>query len=194
MFRGYLDDPDATRLRLRESWFHTGDLGRIDSDGRIHLCGRADDMFTFNSINIYPQDLEAQICKHAGVAEALVLPVRSAVHGSIPAALLVAEPDVALDLKSLRSSLRKQLGNRAPRKITIVDSLPRTSTGKLSRREAIQIPERIEEIRSAMFDALSGHTFRHLKPAEIAAFRRGEIDIPLAGTGLDSFRGAWRCW
>lgn len=136
MFSGYLGRPDRTAARLVDGWFHTGDLGYLDDERRLHLCGRADDMFVFNSLNIYPQDVEAQICAHPGVADAAVLPRHSAVHGDVPVALVVFSPTAEGDVASLKKALRAELGLRSPRQITVVDRIPRNGAGKILRREA----------------------------------------------------------
>ncbi len=91
MFLGYLGQPELTAQRLVAGWFHTGDVGRLDDGLRLHLDGRSDDMFVFNSMNIHPQDIEAHILEHPAVRDAVVLPQHSPVHGDVPVALVVAD-------------------------------------------------------------------------------------------------------
>ncbi len=135
LFRGYLGNPELTAKRLNNGWFYTGDVGYLDNGDRIHLSGRSDDMFTFNSINVYPQDIESRICRYPGVKEALVLPKQSTVHGHIPVAFVVFDSEVDPDLNELNSFVANEVGVRCPRQFTRVDELPRNASGKLSRRE-----------------------------------------------------------
>jgi acyl-CoA synthetase (AMP-forming)/AMP-acid ligase II len=136
MFRGYLGRPELTAAALRDGWFHTGDVGHLDAQGRIHLRGRSDDMFVFNSMNIHPQDLESQLRQFPAVADAAVLPRRSPVHGDIPVALIVAAGDSAPDLPALRAFMRERVGVRCPRQFIVVDRIPRNAAGKIIRAEA----------------------------------------------------------
>ena len=187
MFRAYLDNPELTAARLRNGWFYTGDTGYLDSEQRIHLSGRSDDMFMFNSMNIYPQEIESQICRFPGVSEALVIPKLSAVHGNIPVAFVVFEKHVDPDVPALKAFVRKYAGARSPRQITVVESLPRNASGKISRREAQSLPEKSEQIRTALIGVLNADVIARLKPASIAAFIEGDSDIVLRGIGLDSY-------
>ncbi len=187
MFRGYLGNSKLTATRLDGGWFYTGDIGYLDREQRIHLCGRSDDMFTFNSMNIYPQDIESRICEFPGVTEALVLPQASKVHGNIPVAFVVFDKDVTPDLSALKEFVSSQVGARSPRQFTCVDELPRNATGKISRRDALALPGKSEQVRRLMIDALRSHTTKGLKPSTLTAFIKGDTDIVLAGTGLDSY-------
>jgi len=187
MFRGYLGISEPATDRLEDGWFYTGDIGYLDSEQRIHLCGRLDDMFMFNSLNIYPQDIESWICQFPGVSEALVLPKASAVHGNIPVAFVVFDKDVKPDLRGLKAFVQKQVGIRSPRQFESVEILPRNASGKISRQEASALPEKSDQIRSAIVAALSADAIKHLKPSVVAAFENGDIDITLRDAGLDSF-------
>lgn len=136
MFLGYHARPEETAARLRGGWFHTGDAGHLDHRGRLHLGGRTDDMFVFNSMNIYPQDIEAQICRYPTVVDAAVLPKRSPVHGDIPVALVVFDRDAVPDLRDLNRFVRDLAGQRRPRQFTVVERIPRNAAGKILRTEA----------------------------------------------------------
>ncbi len=187
MFRGYLGNPELTASRLNDGWFYTGDTGFVDDEQRIHLCGRADDMFVFNSMNIFPQDIESRICRFPNVIEALVLPQASEVHGNIPVAFVVFAKGTNANLQSLQAYVRKYVGARCPRQFNSVESLPRNAAGKVSRHDALSLPQKNKDVRHLILGALSGDARKRLKPSAIAAFNKGNLDIPLAGTGLDSF-------
>jgi len=136
MFLGYLGRRDLTEARLTGGWFHTGDVGLLDASGRLHLGGRSDEMFVFNSMNIHPQDLEAELRRHPGVRDALVVPQHSTVHGAIPIALVVADGDQRPGGRELKAFARERLGLRSPRRIHFVDALPRNPAGKGARAAA----------------------------------------------------------
>ena len=154
MFRGYLGKPDLTNARLENGWFYTGDIGYLDEQQRIHLCGRSDDMFLFNSMNIYPQEIESRICEHPHVTDAAVLPEASSAHGNIPVALVVFAGDVKPDLHELKKFVRKQLGVRSPRQFTTVKEIPRNASGKISRNDAMTLSAENDQIRRSIVQAL----------------------------------------
>ena len=136
MFLGYLGQSDLTAERLTDGWFHTGDVAHLDEQGRLHLGGRSDDMFVFNSINIHPQDLEKQIREYPTVVDAVVIPHPSPVHGDVPVALVVHDGPGQLDSRGLRAFVRERVGVRCPRRFTVVDRIPRNDAGKILRDAA----------------------------------------------------------
>ena len=186
MFREYLGKPDLTAARLAGGWFYTGDIGYLDKQQRIYLCGRSDDMFIFNSMNIYPQDIETQICQHPDITDAVVLPKPSSVHGNIPVALVVYARGVKPNLPKLKKFMRGRAGVRSPRQFTVVDDIPRNTAGKISRRQAIVLTIKNDKVRHTIINALAPDLVKRLKPAMITAFEKGEKDIILRKINLDS--------
>lgn len=186
MFREYLDNPEATAARLADGWFYTGDIGYLDAQQRIHLCGRADDMFVFNSMNIYPQDIEATIREHPNIADAAVIPKASPVHGNIPVALLVFRDNVKQRLPEVQKFVHKRLGERRPRQYIIVPEIPKTDSGKISRAKALKLPSQSSEIRSDILAMLPPSAIEHLQPSLIDAFKQGEKDILIRQLEMDS--------
>lgn len=136
LFRGYLDASGDIASGLQDGWFATGDVGRLDADGRLTVSGPCDDMFVFNSMNISPQELESLLCEHPDVSDAVVLPKASAAHGDIPVALVVWRPGSAPDLAALRAFMRPRAGLRSPRHYSLIDKIPRNAAGKILRAEA----------------------------------------------------------
>ncbi|QMU62143.1 MAG: AMP-binding protein [Gammaproteobacteria bacterium] len=186
MFREYLDKSDLTTARLEDGWFYTGDIGYLDKQQRIYLCGRADDMFVFNSMNIYPQDIESQICQYPGITDAAVLPKTSSLHGNIPVALVVFAKNMKSDLSSLKKFVKERVGIRSPRQFIIVDEIPRNASGKISRQEAMRLSKKSDHIRKYIVEALGAYATDHLKPSLVAAFVKGETDIRLKKSKMDS--------
>lgn len=186
LFRAYHDNPQASAERLRDGWFHTGDTGYLDSQGRIHLSGRADDMFVFNSMNIYPQDIESVIRRFPGVRDAAVVPRKSAVHGDIPVALVVFDTRSKQQEAALKAFVQKQVGLRSPRQYMFVPEIPGNAAGKIARRDAIALPEKSEQLRADIIAMLGAGISKHLKPALIKAFVEGDTDIRIKDIGLTS--------
>jgi acyl carrier protein len=143
-------------------------------------------MFTFNSINIYPQDVEAQIKLYPGITDTAVLPKISSMHGNIPVALVVFSKDTKPDLPALKKFLKKLLGIRCPRQITLVDEIPRNTSGKISRQKALDLCKQGDDIRSSIIQILGEHASEHLKPSVISSFIQGDTDIKLRKFRLDS--------
>ncbi len=186
IFRGYLGEPDLTAARLEGGWFYTGDIGYLDNQQRIHLCGRSDDMFVFNSMNIYPQDIESEIRQYPDVIDAVVLPKASKVHGNIPVALVVFTKNVKQHLPALKKFVRKRVGVRSPRQYIIVDKIPTNPSGKISRQAVLELPEKSSQIRSDIIDILDSKITENLKPSLITAFKNGDTDITLHELRMDS--------
>lgn len=132
--RGYHDDPEATALHFRDGWYYTGDAGRLDERGRLRLLGRRDDMMSLNGINIFPAEIERVLEAHPGVKTAAAFPIRSPIHGDIPAAAVELRTPGAVDAAEIVRYAREHLGERAPRKVVVVDALPRNAAGKVVKR------------------------------------------------------------
>jgi fatty-acyl-CoA synthase len=134
---GYFDQPDATADALRHGWYHTGDLGALDDEGYLSIVGRARDVIRTGGETVAPGEVEAALVTHAGVREVAVVGVPDAQWGEIVCAVVVPEPGLgdALDLDEMRAHAGPSLaGFKQPRRLEIVDELPRTpATGQVQR-------------------------------------------------------------
>jgi len=90
LFRGYVEEEGVRSARDPSGWFHTGDLGRLDTDGRLVVTGRRDTMFISGGENIHPEEIEREILRFPGVTEAIVVPVPDPEFGARPVAFLRA--------------------------------------------------------------------------------------------------------
>jgi acyl-coenzyme A synthetase/AMP-(fatty) acid ligase len=137
----YFDDEQATGKAFRDGWFYPGDVGRLDEAGFLYFEGRADDMLNLATINIFPAEIERVVDAFPGVVESAVFAMHSEDFGDIPLIAVVARPGVtALEIQAYA---RQRLGLRAPRKVFLVEALPRNSGGKVMRdrlRELAQPP------------------------------------------------------
>ena len=134
----YLDDDAASRRAFRQGWFYPGDLGRLDPDGRLDFCGRADHMMILNGINIYPEEIDRTVLACPGVADAATIPLPHPVHQDIPVCAVALAPGVFLKPEQIMRHARDRLGSRCPRAVVLLDRIPRNAQGKLIRAELRQ--------------------------------------------------------
>jgi o-succinylbenzoate---CoA ligase len=136
LFRRYRGDPDRTAAVLRDGWLSTGDLGRLGPDGRLTVLGRADDLIISGGVNVHPDEVEAVLATHPGVAEAAVAGRPDPDWGQRVTAFVVPrDPARPPTLDELRTFVRERLAAaKAPRELVLVPALPRTPSGKLLRR------------------------------------------------------------
>jgi fatty-acyl-CoA synthase len=125
-----------------EGRLDTGDLGRFDEAGRLHVCGRADGMFVSGGENVYPQAVEACLLGHPAVIEAAIVVDADAEFGAGMRAFVVVRAASSLTPEELRTWLRQRLDrHQQPKSITMVESLPRNLLGKLDRPALAQLAE-----------------------------------------------------
>ena len=135
MTHEYHGDPVATARHFKQGWFYPGDLASLTSAGALCLHGRSDDMMNLNSIKIFPAEIERVLEEHPGVKAAAVFAKPSSAHGDIPLAAVELHESAMVNVDELMARARERLGVRAPRKIFVVDALPRSTAGKILKRE-----------------------------------------------------------
>jgi malonyl-CoA/methylmalonyl-CoA synthetase len=135
VFSGYWRMPEKTAQEFRaDGYFITGDVGRVDSDGYIHIVGRAKDLVISGGFNVYPKEVEAEIDAIEGVLESAVFGVAHADFGEGVTAAVVARPGAALSEQAILSALGGRLAKfKAPKRVILVDSLPRNAMGKVQK-------------------------------------------------------------
>ena len=135
VFKGYWKMPEKTKAELRENgFFITGDLGKIDEDGYVHILGRDKDLIISGGFNIYPKELEEMIDDQTGVLESAVIGVPHPDFGETPIAIVVQEHKTKIDLESIMNNLKKSLARyKHPRRLIVIDQLPRNSMGKVQK-------------------------------------------------------------
>ena len=136
---GYWRRPDATaESRTADGWFITGDIGRLDDQGRLTLEGRAGDMIISAGLNIYPVEIEQALDAHPAVVESAVVGLEHPDLGEAVAAFVVAGPgasgsgDMASELAGTLDDLARF---KHPKRYVIVDELPRNAMGKVLKAE-----------------------------------------------------------
>ena len=135
VFKGYWKMPEKTREELREDgFFITGDLGRIDDFGYLQIVGRNKDLIISGGYNIYPKEIELVLDDLPGVLESAVIGAPHSDFGESVIGLLVADGGQSLDLKAIEEVLGQRLARfKRPRKLFIIDSLPRNTMGKVQK-------------------------------------------------------------
>lgn len=134
VMKGYFRKPEATAARVRDRWLYTGDVGKLGADGYYFHLGRRDDMIITGGLNVYPAEVENMIYQYAKVQEAIVFAIPDAKRGHVIGAAVVARQGEPIVEKDLLSYLRINLANfKVPQKIVVLESLPRTSSGKVIR-------------------------------------------------------------
>src|SRR3954454_10515456 len=133
---GYWNQRSKSRATFEGSWTRTGDKYIRDPEGRYTICGRSDDMFKVSGIWVSPFEVESALITHPSVAEAAVVPEADLEGLLKPKAFVVLRPSVdRLDLdRALKEHVKQKIGPwKYPRWIEVVDSLPKTATGKIQR-------------------------------------------------------------
>lgn len=146
MFLGYWNNPQATRKKVKNGWFCTGDMGYRDEDGYLWFVGRMDDVISSAGYRIGPGEIENCLIKHPSVLQAAVIGKPDALRGTIIKAFIVLAqgntPSQTLKAE-IQTSVKKRLAAfEYPREIEFIDALPMTTTGKIRR---IELRRREEE-------------------------------------------------
>jgi acyl-CoA synthetase (AMP-forming)/AMP-acid ligase II len=135
-FDGYTEGSSDKGKAFHGGFMCSGDVGYLDEAGRLFVVGRDDEMIVSGGENVYPIEVEKTLAAHPGVAEAAVIGVDDEQYGQRLAAFVVLEPGGTATIDALKQHVRENLANyKVPREITVLDELPRGSTGKVVRAE-----------------------------------------------------------
>jgi oxalate---CoA ligase len=131
---GYLDNPEANQSSFRDGWFRTGDIGRMDEEEFLFITGRLKEIINRGGKKIAPQDVESALLGHPAVQDAAACAIPHRTLGEDVIAAVVLRPRTSASESELRQFVASQLAPfKVPRRIVLIDSIPRTSTGKLRR-------------------------------------------------------------
>jgi fatty-acyl-CoA synthase len=135
VMKGYWNQPQATAEALRGQWFHTGDMATIDRNGYLLIVDRKKDIINSGGENISSLEVEKTLMAHPGVLEAAVIPVPDEKWGEVPKALVVLKPGVQTGEIELIEFCRLHLSHyKCPRSVDFYESLPKTGTGKILKK------------------------------------------------------------
>jgi HIP---CoA ligase len=131
VMQGYLDDPAATAEAIDpDGWLHTGDLGTLDTGGRLKIIGRKKDMFIVGGFNAYPAEIEGFLLEHPAVEQVAVIGVPDERLGQVGKAFVVAREPIGAD-ELIVWSKERMAGFKVPRSVAFLDALPLNATGKV---------------------------------------------------------------
>jgi long-chain acyl-CoA synthetase len=138
IMKGYLGRPDATAEAIRDGWFHSGDMGRVDEDGFFFIVDRKKDLIIRGGYNVYPREVEEVLYEHPAVREAAVIAVPDEEWGEEVGAAVVLKEGEHVDAEALRAFVKEQVASyKYPRRLWFVEELPKGPTGKLLKREIV---------------------------------------------------------
>ena len=137
VIKGYLNRAEATADAIRNGWFNTGDIARIDDAGFVYIVDRAKDMVLRGGENVYCSEVETAIYLHDAIAEAAVFGVPDERLGEEVGVAIVLRPDATLSAEELQSFLRERIASyKVPSSVWFLDEqLPRNASGKFLKRE-----------------------------------------------------------
>ncbi len=135
VFKGYWRNPEKTAAEFRpDGFFITGDLGKIDQDGYVHIVGRGKDLIISGGFNVYPKEVEIEIDSLEGVLESAVVGLPHHDFGEGVAAVIVKQNGASIDEGTVRHALEGRLAKfKQPKRVIFVDELPRNSMGKVQK-------------------------------------------------------------
>ena len=117
---------------VRNGWFHTGDLGRFDADGFLHIVGRSKDMIISGGFNVYAREVEDALASHPAVQECAVIGLPDEEWGEVVAALVVLRSGATTDEEALKAHCAERIaGYKKPRRVAFAGALPRNGAGKV---------------------------------------------------------------
>ena len=135
VFKGYWRMPEKTAAEFRpDGFFITGDLGKIDERGYVHIVGRGKDLVITGGFNVYPKEVEDEIDAMPGVIESAVIGVAHADFGEGVTAVVVRDKGASIDEKGVLAALEQRLAKfKQPKRVIFVDDLPRNTMGKVQK-------------------------------------------------------------
>ena len=136
VMKGYWQRPEATAESIKDGWFATGDMAKVDEDGYFFIVDRKKDLIIRGGYNVYPREVEEVLYEHPAVREAAVVGVPHDELGEEVGAAVALKDGESVDAEELQAFVKEQVAAyKYPRKIWFVDELPKGPTGKILKRE-----------------------------------------------------------
>jgi long-chain acyl-CoA synthetase len=141
VMKGYWNKPEATNEVMKDGWFHTGDIATVDEDGYFFIVDRKKELIIRGGYNVYPREIEEVLYGHPAVREAAVVGMPHDDLGEEVGAAIALKDGTEASPEEIRDYVKQRVAAyKYPRRVWIADDLPKTSTGKILKRE-IEIPE-----------------------------------------------------
>ena len=137
---GYWNMPKETAEAIDSAgWLHTGDIAQMDDDGYLHIVNRIKEMFISMGENVYPREVEEIIYRFPGIKDVAVIGIEDSRRGQVGICFYSTQSSAEVNIDELKQFLQKNLAMyKIPRDFYKLDELPRTSTGKISKREILE--------------------------------------------------------
>ncbi|HLO04561.1 MAG TPA: long-chain fatty acid--CoA ligase [Symbiobacteriaceae bacterium] len=133
---GYWGRPEATAEVMKDGWFHTGDLARVDEAGYLYIVDRAKDLIISGGFNVYPREVEEVLYQHPCVAEAAVVGIPDPKWGEAVHAVIALRPEAECTDRDLIAFCRERLADyKCPKTIRFATDLPKSPNGKILKRQ-----------------------------------------------------------
>ncbi|MGG3853147.1 long-chain-fatty-acid--CoA ligase [Caldifermentibacillus hisashii] len=143
VMKGYWNRPEETQEVLKDGWLHTGDMGYMDEEGYFYIVDRKKDMIIASGYNIYPREIEEVLYEHPAVKEVVVAGIPDPYRGETVKAYIVLKEGTTVTEDELNKFARKNLAAyKVPRKYEFRDELPKTTVGKILRRQLVEEEKR----------------------------------------------------
>ncbi len=140
---GYLGLPEQTAEALKDGWLHTGDLGYLDERGFLYITDRIKDLIISGGFNVYPGEVERALAAHPAVSECVVFGVTDDKWGEAVHAAITLRNGQSADVEEIIGFAKKSLGSvKAPKRIHVLEDVPRSSVGKVQRRKVRELVTR----------------------------------------------------
>jgi acyl-CoA synthetase (AMP-forming)/AMP-acid ligase II len=138
LFTGYFRNPEATASALVDGWYRTGELAEIDDDGYVRIVGRSTEMIRTGGETVAPAEVDVVLIDHEAVVDAAVAGVPHDDWGEVVTAFVVVRPGTTLTLEDLQRHCDGRLARfKVPRKLVVVDRIPRTGATRQVQRRAL---------------------------------------------------------
>ena len=146
VMKGYYKKPEETAAVLKEGWLYTGDIGFFDEDGYLSIADRKKDMIIASGYNIYPREIDEILFEHPKVLEACAIGIPDAYRGETVKAFIVVKPGETLTEEEITQWCKEKLAAyKVPKMIEFVDALPKSTIGKILRREVKEMDKKKKE-------------------------------------------------
>jgi len=133
---GYYKNPQATAEVIKDGWYYTSDIGKIDDDGYVFILGRKKDMIIVSGHNVYPVDIEDTLHAHPKVAEAAVIGVPDKTRGEAVKVFISLKKGEVVTEAEIKKFCRERLVDyKVPKEVVIMDALPKTGSGKIRKQD-----------------------------------------------------------
>lgn len=183
VMKGYWNKPHETEEAFRDGWFHTGDLGKIDEEGYLHIVGRKKEMIISGGFKIFPREVEEVLHIHPKVREAAVVGIPDPVRGESVKAFIVLKDGATVTQNELDEFCRSNLAAfKVPRVYEFVSSIPRTPSGKILNRVLSQVKVKdlmMADIKTIDRRVSAYEAAKYMKDSNVGSLIITDGDVPI---------------